>query len=101
MPIAEDEQAEGMDEPYLGAEEVIEEVITLLARLETDRLDCISKLKQESERVVRLNDKIDKLCLKRMVDMPIVVQRGKENMSSAILVVIDFLLSTLFTCSYL
>ena len=67
----------GLDIPYLGAEDVIEEVITLLARLENDRLETQKNLTNEQDRVVRLNNKIDNLCWRRMTELPAIVQRGK------------------------
>lgn len=66
--------------PYLGAEEVVDEVISLLARLENDRMEVINKLELENDKVVRLNRKIDRLCLKRMVEMPAVVQNGTQKL---------------------
>ncbi|OWF35535.1 coiled-coil domain-containing protein 178-like isoform X2 [Mizuhopecten yessoensis] len=73
-----DEEYGGLDLPFLGAEEVVDEVITLLARLENNRMEVINKLGQEKEKVIRLNGKIDRLCLKRMVEMPAVVQKEHE-----------------------
>ncbi|XP_069127835.1 coiled-coil domain-containing protein 178-like isoform X3 [Argopecten irradians] len=73
-----DEDYGGLDVPFLGAEEVVDEVITLLARLENDRQEVINKLEQEKEKVIRLNGKIDRLCLKRLVEMPAVVQKEHE-----------------------
>lgn len=63
--------------PYLGAEDVLDEVVTLLARLENDRIDILKALENEKQKVVRLNDKIDHLCLVRMRELPIAVQRGR------------------------
>lgn len=73
-----DDDYGGLDVPYLGAEEVVDEVISLLARLENDRMEVINKLELENDKVVRLNRKIDRLCLKRMVEMPAVVQNEHE-----------------------
>ncbi|XP_076096487.1 coiled-coil domain-containing protein 178-like [Mytilus galloprovincialis] len=64
--------------PYLGAEDVLDEVVTLLARLENDRIDILKALENEKQKVVRLNDKIDHLCLVRMRELPIAVQREHE-----------------------
>lgn len=64
--------------PYLGAEDVLDEVVTLLARLENDRVEILKSLENEKEKVVRLNDKIDHLCLVRMRELPIAVQREHE-----------------------
>lgn len=77
--VTDTEPAGGLDIPYLGAEDVIEEVITLLARLENDRVETEKTLKNEQERVVRLNNKIDNLCLRRMTELPSIVQRGNLN----------------------
>lgn len=78
MLFTDTEQQGGLDIPYLGAEDVIEEVITLLARLENDRIETEKGLKNEKDRVVRLNNKIDNLCLRRMTELPAIVQRGKK-----------------------
>ena len=63
--------------PYLGAEDVLDEIVTLLARLENDRMEILKSLVHEKEKVVRLNEKIDHLCLVRMRELPIAVQKGK------------------------
>lgn len=63
--------------PYLGAEEAIEEVLTLLARLENDRQETENALQREKERVVRLGAKIDFHCRRRMKELPAVVQKGE------------------------
>lgn len=76
--VQDTEQQGGLDIPYLGAEDVIEEVITLLARLENDRIETEKGLKNEKDRVVRLNNKIDNLCLRRMTELPAIVQREHE-----------------------
>ena len=65
--------------PFLGADEVIEEVITLLAKLETDRQETLSKLKNERDRVIILGEKIDALAIKRMYDLPEAVQKGEYS----------------------
>ena len=64
------------DIPYLGAEEVIEEVITLLAHLENDRRDTKDLLREESKRVILLQERIDMMCHKRLLELPDAVQRG-------------------------
>ena len=66
------------DIPYLGAEEVIDEVITLLARLENDRRTSRQNLKKEKERMEMLQDNIDKLAMHRMAEFSESVQRGKS-----------------------
>ncbi|XP_062617732.1 coiled-coil domain-containing protein 178-like [Saccostrea cucullata] len=68
----------GLEIPYLGAEDVIEEVITLLARLENDKIETEKFLRNEEERVERLSNKIDNLCLRRMTELPAIVQREHE-----------------------
>ena len=63
--------------PYLGAEEVIEEVVLLLAKMETgrkDHLDCLAKERQRSE---MLKCKIDHYQSDRMLNLPVEVQKGK------------------------
>ena len=62
--------------PYLGAEEAITEVTTLLARLENDRQETEKMLDHEKERVLRLGAKIDYHCQRRMKELPEVVQKG-------------------------
>lgn len=64
--------------PYLGAEEAVEEVMTLLARLENDRQETEKKLDHEKERVLRLGAKIDYHCQRRMKELPEVVQKGRH-----------------------
>ena len=63
--------------PYLGAEEAIDEVLTLLARLENDRQETELALQREKDKVVRLNNKIDAHCTRRMQELPAVVQKGR------------------------
>lgn len=62
--------------PYLGAEEAVQEVMTLLARLENDRQETEKALEREKERVLRLGAKIDYHCQRRMKELPEVVQKG-------------------------
>lgn len=63
--------------PYLGADDVIDEVVTLLARLENDRQETEIAHQREKERVVRLANKIDSHCQRRITELPAVVQKGK------------------------
>ena len=56
---------------------VIEEVITLLGRMESDRLSTQDALVKERERVQSLRDEIDTQAYKRMHDLPLAVQKGK------------------------
>ncbi|XP_053395665.1 coiled-coil domain-containing protein 178-like [Mercenaria mercenaria] len=65
--------------PYLGAEQAIEEVMTLLARLENDRQETEKALEREKERVIRLGAKIDFHCHRRMKELPAVVQKEHEE----------------------
>ncbi|KAK7100124.1 coiled-coil domain-containing protein 178-like [Littorina saxatilis] len=75
---AEEQDDEELDVPYLGAGDVIDEVITLLARLETDRQDTLKRFKTETAAGVTLKQKIDDLCLRRLRELPILVQREHE-----------------------
>lgn len=59
--------------------DVIEEVISLLGRMESDRLSTQDALVKERERVQKLRDEIDTQAYKRMHDLPLAVQRGKGN----------------------
>lgn len=65
--------------PKLGAEDVIDEVVTLLGRLESDRQDTESLLEKEKKRVVWLQGKIDTLAHKRLVELPKAVQKGRRS----------------------
>ena len=65
--------------PYLGADEVIEEVVTLLAKLEDDRQETLKSLRQERDRVGNLGAKIDSLASQRMSELPQAVQRGNTH----------------------
>ncbi|XP_064605202.1 coiled-coil domain-containing protein 178-like [Liolophura sinensis] len=66
------------DVPYLGAEDVIEEVMTLLARLDNDRQLTEEKLKNEKSKVQNLEDRMEALGMKRLVDLPELVQQEHE-----------------------
>ena len=59
--------------------DVIEEVINLLGRMESDRLSTQDALVKERERVQKLRDEIDAQAYKRMHDLPLAVQRGKYS----------------------
>jgi len=77
----EDEHEEELDVeevPYLGAQDVIDEVITLLARLENDRQEAQASFMKEIEKAQRLRNKIDDWQLKRMRELPALVQREHE-----------------------
>lgn len=58
--------------------DVIEEVINLLGRMESDRLSTQDALVKERERVQKLRDEIDMQAYKRMHDLPLAVQREHE-----------------------
>ena len=62
--------------PFLGAEDVVDEVMTLLARLENDRQETDAAHEREKERVMRLSNKINSLCQRRITELPTVVQKG-------------------------
>ena len=62
--------------PYLGADEVLEEVITLLAKMENDRQEKRSQLKAERGRYLTLKNKIDQHCMRKLKEIPKVVQAG-------------------------
>ena len=70
--------------PYLGAEDVIDEVITLLAKLENDRQDTKKNLQKEKERVDTLSSKIDSLSEERLLTLPDAVQSGKNTVCNRI-----------------
>jgi hypothetical protein len=63
--------------PYLGAEEVLDEVMTLLGKLETERIDCKTNHKQQKHIVENLGAKIDAYAEYRMNELPKAVQNGK------------------------
>ena len=67
--------------PYLGAEDVIDEILTLLARLEDDRQETDIAYEREKERVIRLANKIDSHCQRRITELPAVVQKGIYHMT--------------------
>ncbi len=71
MPLIPDEEI-----PHLGAEEVIEESFNLLGRLETDRANTVTDYEKEQKRVEWLQGRIDRLAMKRMHELPKVVQNG-------------------------
>ncbi len=67
---------EAPEVPYLGAEEVLDEVLVLLAKLEADRQETIEATKREKARVTMLQQQIDALNMQRLKDLPEFVQRG-------------------------
>ncbi|KAJ7387735.1 hypothetical protein OS493_001078 [Desmophyllum pertusum] len=66
--------AEGVPKEY----DIIEEVITLLGRMESDRLSTQDGLVNERERVQFLRNEIDDKAYKRMHDLPLAVQKEHE-----------------------
>ncbi|XP_070555830.1 coiled-coil domain-containing protein 178-like [Ptychodera flava] len=64
--------------PQLGAEEVIDEVVVLLGRLETDRCDSEAMYQEERRRSAMLSARIDKLAEKRLHELPLAVQKEHE-----------------------
>ena len=81
-----------IDLPYLGADDVIEEVVVILAKLEKDRLETRGSLQKERDRGKRLRSKIDRLAQDRLINLPKAVQKGE------CLLHVNFLIS-LFNCS--
>ena len=65
---------EGLPKEY----NVIEEVISLLGRMESDRVTTEETLAKEKERVQTLRDEIDSKAKKRLHDLPLAVQRGEK-----------------------
>lgn len=70
--------------PYLGADDVINEVLILLARLELDRQEIHKEYIKETEKVFTLQKKVDDLCLRRLKDLPVLVQRGRSRYYSSL-----------------
>ena len=66
----------GDKEEGLGYE-IIEEVVTLLGRMESDRETTSQTLVKEEERVQFLENEIDRHAYKRMHELPLAVQRGR------------------------
>ena len=73
---AEEEQEPLFDIPYLGAEDVIDETIALMARLENDRHETKRAITKERGKVENLSKKIDNLATQRLTELPDAVQRG-------------------------
>ncbi|KAK3584816.1 hypothetical protein CHS0354_006233 [Potamilus streckersoni] len=76
--IDETERGDDYKIPYLGAEEVVDEVITLMARLENDRQEMLKALEREKERVITLGNKIDEISLQKLTDLPKAVELEHE-----------------------
>lgn len=62
--------------PYLGGMEVIEEVYSLISRLESDRVETEHLLFSEKQKGRTLQRKIDDLANRRAVEFPLAVQTG-------------------------
>ena len=70
-------KSEDQVEPeLLPGHDITDEVLTLLGRLETDRVNTEQMLKNERERVKQLGNSIDQLACRRMQELPNAVQRG-------------------------
>lgn len=67
-------------EPYenLYADGVLEEVLVILARLEYDRRRSEALLSQEKQNVVLLKNRIERWGLKRINELPVMVQKEHE-----------------------
>ena len=75
--------------PYLGARDVLEEVVVLLAKLELDRQELISSLKEEKLKAKRLSDKIDELCLWKLRQIGYLSQKGNKKCTICIMMKTD------------
>ncbi|XP_064626138.1 coiled-coil domain-containing protein 178-like [Lineus longissimus] len=73
--------ASELDIPYLGAEEVLDEVMTLLGKLETDRIESMTQYKQQIHLVRNLGARIDGIAEHRMNELPKAVQKEHEACS--------------------
>ena len=60
---------------------MIDEIMTLLARLENNRQETEAAYEREKERVIRLANKIDSHCQRRITELPAVVQKGMHIFS--------------------
>jgi hypothetical protein len=56
---------------------IVDEVLALLGRLETDRVNTEQTIQKERERVQQLRKAIDQHAYKRMQELPVCVQRGR------------------------
>ena len=61
-------------------EEVLEEVLVLLARLDRERLRLINLCEREQEIREKLKENIDQWRLKRLHDLPLAVQKGFSSL---------------------
>ena len=65
--------------PHLGAGDVIDEVVALLAKLECERFEVLEALQRERRRSQVLKLKINEFCKRRLVDLPKAVQAGEQD----------------------
>lgn len=65
-------------------EEILDEVLVLLARLDRERLRLIHLCERERDTRVRLKDNIDHWRLKRLQDLPLAVQKGLLTFESSL-----------------
>ncbi|XP_059162874.1 coiled-coil domain-containing protein 178-like [Physella acuta] len=77
--LRDEEELGSNDIPYLGAQDVIDEVIVLLARLENDRQETQETYIKEVLRTNMLRKKIDDLRYRRLTELPALVQREHET----------------------
>ena len=70
---------EAGDEGEMSSYGIVEEVVTLLGRMESDRVLTSQALTNEKERVKFLEDEIDRHAYKRMHDLPLAVQIGQRH----------------------
>ncbi|PAA54657.1 hypothetical protein BOX15_Mlig015820g2, partial [Macrostomum lignano] len=64
--------------PYLGAEEVVQEVMQLMVKLENDRLQAEEDIRLERGKVIELASRIDRLSEAKLLQMPVAVQAEHE-----------------------
>jgi hypothetical protein len=62
----------------LRADDVLEEVLIILARLEHDRRRTEINLKKERQNVIILKNQIERWAMKRITELPIMVQKEHE-----------------------
>ena len=70
--------------PHLGAGDVVDEVVALLAKLECERCEVLDALQRERQRSEVLKVRINEFCKKRLVDLPKAVQAGRRRSRSLI-----------------
>mgnify|MGYP007021849284 CR=1 FL=1 len=67
--------------PEILEDELLDEVLLLLARLDRERLRLINSCEREQLIRLRLRDNIDHWRLKRLHDLPLAVQKGSLSLS--------------------